>query len=120
MPRSIYSRYGRVPSYQTKDAAGEAVEVLGLPQTTILAPGSDATGQWYVVVGDETFESIAHEVYFDRGGAELWWVLAMVNKHIVYPLDLQAGDRLLLPEPEWVSRYVNSVNDWRGTWLRRP
>ena len=48
----------------------------------------------HTVVGQETFDGLADEFYDDQS---LWWLIADVNDFL-FPLDLKAGDTLLIPD----------------------
>lgn len=110
------SRHLKVGAVQIETADGEFVEVPKLPQTTVQDIDISSDAEWYVVRADETFESIAFDQYYDIGGANIWWVLAMLNPHIEYPLDLQAGDRIIIPPTQWVQSFLRSQDDWEVTW----
>ncbi len=117
MPIFDDSRYARSLFSTVIDADDESYEVPFLQQTTVVTdeqPQSEF--QWYTVRHGQNFEDIADDVYFDAGGADLWWVLAACNPHIFYPADLAAGDNIIVPSGEWVEEYVAALDDWEATW----
>lgn len=112
----VMSRYARVRTIQVTDADSETFEVYELPQTTVLEADLYDEFMWYTIVGDEKFEDIAHEAYHEVGGDALWWVLAMVNPEVFYPLDLSAGTRIRVPSQRWVQDFLSTRDDWKFTW----
>jgi len=118
MPINSRSRYFRVQTTQIVDENGERTEVYDLGQTTVLPEDLPLNTDWYAVKVGEDFESISENAYFEIGGHELWWVLAMVNPDIIYPLDLKVGDQVLVPPSQWVEEFLDTPDDWTFTWLR--
>ena len=110
-----YSRYNKVDTIDITAEEDDKQNVYELPQTTVQEFDID-DWEWHVVTGDATFESIADEFYEEFGGASLWWVLAVCNDHIFYPLDIQAGDRIRIPAPQWIEKFLEEQDDWESTW----
>jgi len=116
MPIHNRSRYLRVPSIQVEAADGEKLLAYELPQTTVGPDQASPDSVGYVVSEGETFESICHQEYSQVGGTRIWWVLAMCNPHVFYPLDLKAGDVIQLPPVRWVEAFMSTRDDWEETW----
>lgn len=116
MPIHAGSRYLRVNVIQVKDADGDVQRVYELPQTTVSLEQKSLDAATYTVSEGETFESIAHREYGSLGGSDLWWVLAMYNPHIFYPLDMSAGDVIEIPPARWVESFMRSADNWEETW----
>jgi hypothetical protein len=109
------SRGLKVETIEIEAADGDKQQVYKLGQTSVQEFDIDSF-EWYTVKGAELFEDIADKFYEDIGGADLFWVLAMCNDHIFYPLDIQAGDRIRVPSPQWVEEFVNQEDAWESTW----
>jgi hypothetical protein len=70
----------------------ENVEInFGLYETTREPP---ARSRRYRVTAGDTFESIAAREYDD---GNKWYILAIVNPHVFFPLDLEPGEEILIP-----------------------
>jgi nucleoid-associated protein YgaU len=87
----VGSKYARVPKANTVSASGELVGLYEMCQTTVQPVNSVET---YVVGAGDTFESLAHK---HLGSGAKWYILADMNPHIFFPLDLVAGDRIVIP-----------------------
>jgi len=87
----VGSKYTRVPIVTTVSASGEVVGLFEMSPTTVRPVNSVES---YVVRAGDTFESLAYKYL---GSGTKWYVLADMNPHIFFPLDLVAGDRIILP-----------------------
>jgi hypothetical protein len=113
------SRYLKTLAIPITDEDGNGSEIYSLMQTTVM---EDDLGEfdWYTVKGDELLEDIAYEVYYNIGGADLWWVLAMANPEVEYPLDLSSMTRIRIPPTTWVQSFIKELDDWEYTWRNNP
>jgi len=85
------SRYRFGDTIRITDSDGVSNTVHKLRKTTTdPVVGSSVHG----VAGDETFEKIAFERY---GDADKWYVITDANPKIFWPLDLEAGDEIVIP-----------------------
>jgi hypothetical protein len=92
MPVSPFSRYAGLAVVQVQDARGRTTTALALRrQIGPPAPG----GLVHQVVGSEQPDWIARR-YYQR--EDLWWQIMDANA-MRFPLDLSAGERLLVPAP---------------------
>jgi nucleoid-associated protein YgaU len=91
MPLYRGSRFRKAPIGYIQLSDESKVKVYGVTTTTLDAP---ARSQKYRVKAGETFETIAHREY---GDGNKWYVLAMVNSQIFWPLDLEANDEIIVP-----------------------
>lgn len=87
----VSSRYTSVRKRNYTVASGESVGLLEMRPTTVVPDGETEA---YIVKAGETFETLAAKIF---GNARKWWILADMNTHIFWPLDLKAGDRILMP-----------------------
>lgn len=118
MPLNRLSRAQKGYAVQALTVDKELAFFYEIPQTTVQEYQLPDEFDWYAVAGGETFESIAYREYPTIGGPGVWWVLATVNPEIIYPLDLQAGDKIRLPPSGWVEQFLGSLDDWTLTWPR--
>lgn len=85
------SRYRQAGTIQVADKDGQVENYLGLRETTDKTPLGSTQ---YLTEAGDTFETLAAREY---GNAEKWYVLADVNTHIFWPLDLEAGTPIAIP-----------------------
>jgi hypothetical protein len=100
---SLKSRYKDTTTYFERGG----VEVMGPFQ----APAEfDKPGRsWLVHVVQEFeigFPDIIVVKYYGAGAEQLWWAVCLVNGIIDPDLDIIAGQRLLIPPRDLVSRYA--------------
>ena len=110
------SRFIRARFQQVTDADGDSYVVPQLTQTTMPEYWLPEETIWYTVKGNEKYEDIAYDFYYDLGGPDLWWVLAMCNPEIFFPMDLQAGDKIRIPPTRFVEDMLASRDDWEEIW----
>lgn len=91
MPVPRGSRFAGLPVYQVVGPDGRPRQVFGLRLTSDTRPGT----RLHRVTHGEGVDLVARRALGDEG---LWWRVLDVNP-VRYPLDLDAGDTLLLPEP---------------------
>jgi len=99
----LSSRYK--DSFAHEDTAG--VPVLGpmqLPEEFLTTSPA-----WTVHTVSEHevgfLDKLAHR-YFGMGQEHLWWVIALVNGIVDADLDVQPGQRLMIPPRDLVSRFA--------------
>lgn len=83
---TIYSRYYGL---QTLELNGKIYHA----QRTITFHEKDKGAIEHTLIGEETLDQLAVHYY---GREDLWWRIADANKN-TFPLDWQAGDKLLIP-----------------------
>jgi nucleoid-associated protein YgaU len=91
------SRYRFSQVIQIIDADREVSKVYEVRQTTLDPPEGSLS---YTTQAGDTFESLASRKY---GDGNKWYVLADVNPHIVFPLDLEAGQLIYIPPRSYVA-----------------
>lgn len=97
MPVFRGSRYRFGDFLQVEDYAGEVNGVHVLRETTT----TDVSGfRRHTVQAGETFETLAFKQY---GDARKWYVLADANPQVFWPLDLEAGQLILIPPPSYAA-----------------
>jgi len=87
----VGSRYISVGTKSYTVSSGITVGLMKMRPTTVVPDGETEA---YTVKAGETFETLAYKLF---GNARRWWILADMNPHIFWPLDLKAGDQILLP-----------------------
>lgn len=91
MPLYKGSRFRYVKTGRIITTDNEIETVYGTTTTTRDAP---SRSRRYKVKAGETMESIAAKEY---GSGDKWAVIASVNTHIFWALDLVPGDEILIP-----------------------
>lgn len=85
------SRYRNIPTLQVDLEDGDSVAVYELrPTTFVPEEGLRA----YTTRAGDTFEKLAYQLF---GDGNKWYVLADLNPHIFWPLDLGSGVQISLP-----------------------
>lgn len=92
MPVSPFSRYAGLPTVQVQDSRGRLTNAMSLRR--FLTP-TGLSGVLHQVVGAEAIDAIAKQYY---GREENWWQVLDGNP-LRFPLDVPAGDTLLVPRP---------------------
>jgi len=87
----VGSKFARVKVSNTVSFDGSNVGLFELSSTTVKPQNAVET---YSVKAGDTFESIAAKYL---GSGTKWYILADMNPHIFWPLDLKAGDRIVIP-----------------------
>lgn len=96
MPVSPFSRYAGLPTVQVVDSQGRTTNAISLRR--FLLPDG-LSGVLHQVVGSEAVDAMARQYY---GREENWWQV-MDGNPLRFPLDLKAGDTLLVPPPRAVT-----------------
>jgi hypothetical protein len=92
MPVKPNSRFAGQPILQVMASDGSIRLVIGLKLVHL--PGAEPTVRLRLQ-GGEGLDLLSRRLYGDEG---LWWRILDANP-LVYPLDIQAGDVLNLPQP---------------------
>jgi nucleoid-associated protein YgaU len=87
----VGSRYAGVEKIQAVHSSGISISVYETRPTTV-APVS--VSNTHRVNAGETMETLAYDRF---GNANKWYLIADMNPHVFWPLDLQAGDKLVIP-----------------------
>lgn len=91
------SRYRFGNLIQITDNDGNVQAIHMMRTTTVDPPKGSRT---YITEAGDTFENIAYREYSD---ANKWYVLADVNPHIFWPLDLQPGNEIYIPPKSYAA-----------------
>jgi len=100
MPVQPDSRFANLPLLRVTAPDGRDRQVVALR----LTPPPVPSDRQHPVMQGETIDLLAHRLY---GDARLWWRILDANP-VVYPLDIQAGDRLNLPQPSTATRITRA------------
>jgi len=90
------SRYRLSDVIQSEDADNIIESTYIIRDTTILPPEGSTP---YLTKPGDTFEKIAKNKY---GDGNKWYVLADINSHIFFPLDLEVNTLIYLPPETFV------------------
>ncbi len=60
----------------------------------------------HVALAGDTMATLADKYYGDEGK---WWIIADFNPSILYPLDLVAGDVLVIPSPALMGKVESAL-----------
>lgn len=101
MPVSSDSRFSGLPILSAQFPDGSNRQVLGQRWDRI---GGGAPAASHVITQGETIDAIAQRYY---GGAGVWWQILDANP-LVFPMDLQPGDKLAIPGPNSATRVVRA------------
>jgi len=88
------SRYQGVKLQRVKDARRGTVVALERSRFNFEAFEEKKTNRVHEVVFPESLQELAGLTYKD---ANKWWVLGFANRNLLYPFDLDPGDKLLIP-----------------------
>ncbi len=101
MPVKPDSRFASQPVLRVLAPDGSIRQVIALPIGPLSEIASIAD---HLITQGETIDLLAQRFYGDEG---LWWRLLDANP-VVYPLDIQPGDVLALPDPGPATRITRA------------
>jgi len=88
------SRYQGVKLQRVEDARRGTFVALERSRFNFDAFEEQKGNRIHDVVFPETLQELAGLVYSD---ANKWWVIGSANRNLLYPFDLDPGDKLLIP-----------------------
>lgn len=101
MPVKPDSRFASLPVFEAVAPDGSRRHVIGMLIGKFPAP---ATAEQYRVVQGECVDLVARRLF---GAEGLWWRLLDANP-LIYPLDIEPGAQLSLPEPGQATRITRA------------
>ncbi len=101
MPVKPDSRFADLPVLRVLAPDGTFRQVIAL---RIEPPTDNSNLNRHLIIQGEAIDLLAQRFYADEG---LWWRILDVNPE-VYPLDIQAGDVLNLPDPGPATRITRA------------
>lgn len=74
-------------------------------------PPKRADDLLYQVTGVDRIDTLAVKFY---GAAQLWWVIAVANDWEILPTQLNVGDKIIIPSPNYIrNEFFRSGNTRR-------